>query len=297
VEEFVRVKIGLVGDRAVATPLPRGAGCITSITEADGIIRIPAHVEGLADNKTVNAELLRPARSVGNTLIAVGSHDNSLDVLADELRAQDASLSLSSSHVGSMGGLMAVKRGLCHLAGTHLLDEKDGSYNISYIRKYLADVPVRLVHLVMREQGLILPPGNPKAIRGLEDLVREDVRLVNRQGGSGTRILLDFRLKQLGLAPADIRGYDREEFTHMAVAVAVLSGAADVGLGIHAAARALGLEFIPVVTEQYDVVIPEMHFESDALQLLLSVIRSPAFTKRVAALGGYDTRRSGELLL
>ncbi len=297
VEEFVRVKIGQVGDRAVATPLPRGAGCITSITEADGIIRIPAHVEGIAESTAVDAELLRPAESVGNTLIAVGSHDNSLDVLADELRAQDANLSLSSSHVGSMGGLMAVKRGVCHLAGTHLLDESDGSYNLSYLRRYLADIPVRLVHLVMREQGLILPAGNPKHIRGLEDLVREDVSLVNRQGGSGTRILLDYRLKQLGLAPGGIRGYDREEFTHMAVAVAVLSGSADVGLGIHAAARALNLEFVPVVTEQYDLVIPEAYFDTNALQTLLSVIGSPTFKKRVAALGGYDTRRSGEVLL
>jgi putative molybdopterin biosynthesis protein len=297
VEEFVRVKIGQVGDRAVATPLPRGAGCITSITEADGIIRIPAHVEGIAESTAVDAELLRPAESVGNTLIAVGSHDNSLDVLADELRAQDANLSLSSSHVGSMGGLMAVKRGVCHLAGTHLLDESDGSYNLSYLRRYLAGLPVRLVHLVMREQGLILPAGNPKNIRGLEDLVREDVSLVNRQGGSGTRILLDYRLKQLGLAPGGIRGYDREEFTHMAVAVAVLSGSADVGLGIHAAARALNLEFIPVVTEQYDLVIPEAYFDTAALQTLLSVIGSTTFKKRVAALGGYDTRRSGDVLL
>ena len=297
VEEFVRVKIGRVGDRLVATPLPRGAGCITSITEADGIIRIPANSEGLKENTAVAAELLRPRSVIGKTVIAVGSHDNTLDLLSDELRARDAAFSFSSSHVGSMGGLMAVKRGVCHLAGTHLLDEKDGSYNIAYIRKYLKETPVRLVHLVMREQGLIVPPGNPKGIKGIEDLVREDVRMVNRQAGSGTRILLDYRLRQLELAPARIAGYDNEEFTHMAVAVAVLSGAADVGLGIFAAARALGLDFVPVVTEQYDLVVPEVFFQQDAIQTLLSVITGSSFKKRVAALGGYHTERTGEALL
>jgi len=147
-EEFVRVKLGTVGSRVVATPLPRGAGCITSITEADGIIRIPDHIEGLKDDEAVSAELLRPMASIDNTIVAVGSHDNTLDVLADEMKANNTTLSLSSSHVGSMGGLMAVKRGACHVAGSHLLDTKDGSYNISYLLKYLPNVDVRLVNLV-----------------------------------------------------------------------------------------------------------------------------------------------------
>ena len=297
VEEFVRVKIGRVGKGLVATTLPRGAGQITSITEADGIIRIPASSEGIAAGTEVTAELLRPVRAIDQTVVVVGSHDNTLDLLADEVRAQRAHLSISSSHVGSMGGLMAVKRGVCHVAGTHLLDEHDGSYNISYIKRFLPDVPVRLVHLVMRDQGLMVPPGNPKGIRGIEDLVREDVSLINRQGGSGTRILLDFRLKQLGLAPDRIQGYANEEFTHMAVAVAVLSGAADVGLGIFAAARALGLDFIPVVTEQYDLVIPASAFETEAIQSMLAVIDSASFKRRVEALGGYHTERTGEVLM
>jgi putative molybdopterin biosynthesis protein len=305
VEEFLRVKIGRVGSRLVATALPRGAGCITSITEADGIVRIPAHVEGLSDNTPVEAELLRSPEHISNTLVVVGSHDNTLDVLADEARAQDTGLSICSSHVGSMGGLMAVKRGVCHTAGVHLLDETDGSYNISYIRKYLADRPVKLIHLVMRDQGLMVPPGNPRNIRGIEDLVRkapdqgisQDIKLINRQGGSGTRILLDHRLRELGIAPDQVGGYDHEEFTHMAVAVAVLSGAADVGLGIHAAARALGLDFIPVVTEQYDLVFAAEYFESAPVQALLKVIGGRAFKKRVESLGGYHTERTGEVLL
>ena len=254
-------------------------------------------MEGLSDNTPVEAELLRSAEVIGNTVVVVGSHDNTLDILADEIRAQGHGLSISSSHVGSMGGLMAIKRGVCHMAGTHLLDENDGSYNISYIRKFLKDIPVRLVHLVMRDQGLMVPPGNPRQIKGLEDLVRDDVRLINRQGGSGTRILLDFRLKELGIAPDQVAGYENEEFTHMAVAVAVLSGAADVGLGIHAAARALGLGFIPVVTEQYDLLFAADYFDSAPVQELLQVIASENFKRRVDALGGYHTGRTGELLL
>jgi len=297
VEEFVRVKIGQVGNRLVATALPRGAGQITSITEADGIIRIPAHLEGIAEGVPARAELLRPMSAIANTLVVVGSHDNTLDLLADELRAQTAHLSLSSSHVGSMGGLLAVKRGVCHMAGTHLLDEETGTYNVTYIRKILPDTPVKLVHLVMRDQGLIVPAGNPKEIAGIQDLNRADIRLINRQGGSGTRILLDYRLKQLDIQPDRIAGYRDEEFTHMAVAAAVLSGAADVGLGIHAAAQALGLDFIPVVTEQYDLLIPQVHFDMPSIQEILAVVASAPFKQRVGALGGYHTERTGEVIL
>ena len=299
VEEFLRVKLGEVNNRIVATPLPRGAGCITSITEADGIIRIPNHVEGINDQEPVSATLLRPLSTIRNTIVIVGSHDNTLDVLADELRAGSSRLSLSSSHVGSMGGLMAVKKGLCHLAGSHLLDSADGTYNISYIKRYLPDLyaenRVRLVNLVFREQGLILPTGNPKGIKGIEDLARADVTLINRQGGSGTRILLDYRLRELQLDPSRINGYGDEEFTHMALAVAVLSGTADVGLGIFAAAKALGLDFIPVVTEQYDLVVPQTFFESDNFKTLLDIIRSPIFKKRVEAMGGYSTKKTGDI--
>ncbi len=297
VEEFVRVKLGRVSDRLVATALPRGAGQITSITEADGIVRIGADQEGVGTETPVSAELLKPSQRIDHTVVIVGSHDNTLDLMSDELRAQSTDLGLSSSHVGSMGGLMAIKRGMCHVAGTHLLDESDGSYNRSYIQKYLPDIPVRLIHLVMRDQGLIVPAGNPKGIRGIEDLTRDRVRFINRQNGSGTRILLDYRLKQIGIEPGRIEGYRTEEFTHMAVAAAVLSGAADAGLGIWAAAKALSLDFIPIVTEQYDLVIPVEFYDSPAIQTLMSVINSTAFKKRVAALGGYHTERTGEVLL
>ena len=295
VEEFLRVKLGEVGGRIVATPLPRGAGTITSITEADGIIRIPNHVEGINETESISAELLRPLASIRQTIVIVGSHDNSLDVLADQLKAGHSELTLSSSHVGSMGGLMAIKRGVCHLAGTHLLDTEDGSYNLSYLKKYLPETSVKLIHLVQRDQGLIVKSGNPKKIQGIEDLGRKDLSFINRQIGSGTRILLDYKLDQLNINPAAINGYQNEEFTHMAVAVSVLSGAADAGLGIYAAAKALDLEFIPVVTEQYDLIVPAEFFETEAIQILLEIIKSSEFARRVKALGGYDTAKTGEL--
>ncbi|MGE5256114.1 MAG: molybdopterin biosynthesis protein [Hyphomicrobiales bacterium] len=295
-EEFVRVKLGEVNGRIVATPLPRGAGSITSITEADGIIRIPADTEGIRENEPVTAELLKPLSELRRTIVIVGSHDNTLDVLADQLKAAHGRLSLCSSHVGSMGGLMAIKRGACHIAGSHLLDSADGTYNISYIRKYLPGRSIKLVNLVYRDNGLIVRRGNPKAIRGIEDLTRPEVTFINRQGGSGTRILLDYRLKQLGIDPAAIPGYGTEEFTHMSVAVAVLSGSADAGLGIYAAAKALGLDFIPVVTETYDLVIPAEHYGTENIGVLLDIIASAEFKHRVEALGGYSTRHAGETI-
>lgn len=296
VEEFLRVKLGKVDDRIVAIPMHRGAGCITSITEADGIIRIPNHVEGLNENQPVTAELLRPLAGIRNTIIMVGSHDNTIDILADRIRSHRSGITLSSSHVGSLGGLMAIKRGGCHLAGSHLLDETDGSYNITYVKKHLPDIPVILVHLMMRDQGLIILPRNPKKIRGIEDLSRDDISFINRQSGSGTRILLDYRLKALGMDAASIQGYENEEFTHMAVAVAVLNGTVDAGLGIYAAAKALSLDFIPVVTEQYDLVIPEKYLHLDGIQILLETINCPDFKKRAEALGGYSTNRTGKII-
>jgi putative molybdopterin biosynthesis protein len=190
---------------------------------------------------------------------------------------------------------MAIKKGVCHMAGSHLLDTGDGSYNVSYVKKYLPGRGVKLVNLVYRAQGLIIPQGNPKAVWDIRDLARKDIRMINRQPGSGTRILLDYRLGQLGLNPAALAGYDHEEFTHMSVAAAVLSDSADVGLGIFAAAKALDLDFIPVVTEQYDLVIPDEFFESARIQTILETIVTPGFKTRVEALGGYSTEKTGRV--
>ncbi len=295
-EEFVRVKLGRVKDTIVASSLPRGAGSVTTLTEADGIIRIPSHVEGFHAGVEVEAELLRDLAEIENTVVVVGSHDNTLDVLANQMKVADCRFGLSSSNVGSMGGLIALRDGYCHCAGSHLLDIKDGTYNISYIKRYLPDLPVKLVNLAFREQGLIVPKGNPKKIGGIKDLERDDISFVNRQAGSGTRILLDYRLQELDIKPDAIRGYGQEEFTHMAVAVNVLSGAADAGLGIYAAAKALDLDFVPIVTEEYDLVIAEDFFEDNKIQLMLNVMRSQAFKKLVGQLGGYDTSNTGTVV-
>jgi putative molybdopterin biosynthesis protein len=297
VEEFVRVKLGRVGDKVVAAPLPRGAKMITSLTEADGIIRIPNHIEGIKERQIVMAELLKPIEDIEDTLVIVGSHDHTLEILADELKIQNARLTLSSSHVGSIGGLMAIRRGTCHLAGSHLLDTRDGTYNLFYIKQILKNIPVKLVHLVMREQGLIIPKDNPKKIQGIEDLAGEEIVFVNRQKGSGTRVLLDFHLSRSGLTPDQIQGYNSERYTHMSVAVAVANGTADVGLGIYAAAQALDLDFIPMATEQYDLIIPESCYAMPNIQILLETITTSRFKERVEKLGGYSTECTGTILM
>jgi putative molybdopterin biosynthesis protein len=295
-EEFLRVNLGQVGDKVIANPLPRGAGTITSLTRADGIIRVPENVEGLNMNEPVPAELLRDEQIIARTVVIVGSHDNTLDLLGNFFTLSYPRFRLTSSNVGSTGGLMALKRGIAHLAGSHLLDPETGEYNIPDIRRLIPDLPVKGVNLVYRQQGLIMPKGNAKGIKGLEDLTRPDIILINRQAGSGTRILLDFRLKALGIDPATIRGYEDEEFTHMAVAVNVLSGRADVGMGIYAAAKALDLDFIPVVQERYDLIISEKYWEEEKIQALLSVIRSKAYQDGVRAMGGYDLSQAGTVL-
>jgi putative molybdopterin biosynthesis protein len=295
-EELVRVRLGKVGDNLVANPLPRGAGTVTSITQADGIIRIGADLEGVRPDQQVAVELLRPLAEVERNIVVVGSHDLCLDVIADLLHKQQTGYSLSSSHVGSLAGIMAIKNGRCHLAGSHLLDPDDGSYNTSYIAKHLAGVPVRLVNLVERQQGLMVRRGNPRGIHGFEDLTRSELTFINRQGGSGTRVLLDYELDKRGISAREVSGYETEEFTHMAVAVAVVSGAADVGLGVLSAARALELDFIPVTSERYDLIVPEVFFESPSIQRVLEVIRSKEFARRVGELGGYGTGQTGQVI-
>ncbi len=295
-EEFLRVKIGKVGEKFFATPLPRGSGMVTSLTQADGIIRIPALSEGLNENEITEVELLKPLEEIANTVVMVGSHDLTLDLLANLLGRYYPPVFLSSHSVGSLGGILAVKNGNCHMAGSHLLDPETGEYNFPYIHTYLNGMEVKVIHLVWREQGLFVQRGNPKKVKGLDDLLRKDITFINRQKGSGTRILLNHTLKNLSLDWNQIRGYEKEEFTHMAVASTVASGVADAGLGILSAARAMDLDFIPIAKERYDVIIPSIYFEDEKVKKVIETIRSDEFKRMVLQMGGYDVSRTGEEL-
>ncbi len=295
-EEFVRVTLGRINNKIVATPLSRGAGIIMSLVRADGILHIPRFSEGVDSGSEVEIELRKPPEEIDNTILAIGSHDLALDLLASILHKYYPALRLSSAHVGSLGGLLALKRGEAHIAGCHLLDEETGEYNKSSIRQVLNGRETVLMNLVYRDQGLMVPRGNPKNITSLNDLSRPDVVFINRQPGSGTRVLLDYKLKQAGIDPAGIKGYSREDSTHTGVAAAVMSGAADVGLGIMAAAKALGLDFIPLLKERYDLAIPREYYESEFLQPLLEVIRGVEFKEIVSSLGGYDTSEMGKVI-
>ncbi len=295
-EEFLRVTVGQVGERVIATPLPGGSGVLMSLVRADGLVRIPAGMPGHEAGEQVTVELFRSPEAVRRTAVAIGSHDLTLDLLADELGQRYPGRRLASANVGSLGGLMALSRGEAHFAGSHLLDEETGEYNRSYIQRLLPGTRVVLLGFVRREQGLIVPRGNPKNIHSLHDLIRPDVVFINRQRGAGTRVLLDYRLRQQGISPRAIQGYERQEFTHLAVAAAVASGAADCGMGILAAARALDLDFVPLDYERYDLVIPAAFYESDVLAPLLTIIRDPAFAARVRGMGGYTTEEMGRVL-
>ncbi|HZY41631.1 MAG TPA: molybdopterin biosynthesis protein [Anaerolineae bacterium] len=305
-DEWVRVTAGKVGDQIVAAPLSRGAGVITSLVRADGIVRIPRFSEGVNAGDAVTIELYTDPAEIDRTIVHIGSHDLTLDLLAQYLAElgndpdpakpdRATQRRFVSAHAGSLGGLIALRRGEAHVAGSHLLDPATGEYNFAYIQQYLSNVPVVVVTLLRREQGLMVAKDNPKNIASLADLARSDVRFVNRQRGAGTRVLLDYRLSELGVAAESVVGYKREEYTHLAVAAAVQSGVADCGLGVRAAARALDLDFVSVEWERYDLVIPKVYYESELLRPLLELIRGDSFRQAVAELEGYDPDLMGEV--
>jgi len=284
--DYLRVAVGRVGERMLAAQLARGSGVISSLVHADGIAILPAGVQGVAAGDPVEVRLYTPPGELEKTIFAIGSHDISLDLMAQFLAERRRRL--SSANVGSQGGLVALRRGEAHLAGSHLLDPQTGEYNISYIRQYLPGIPVRLITLVNRQQGFMVKRGNPKRILRLEDLARDDVVFINRQRGAGTRVLLDFELAKIGLTPDKVSGYHQEEYTHLAVAAAIASGRADVGLGIAAAAEALDLDFVHLFDERYDLVIPQEHYQSDLLAPVLELLHDDAYRQAVARMPGYD---------
>jgi putative molybdopterin biosynthesis protein len=295
--EFIRVNIGYIGGRFVATPLHRGAGVVTSLMKADGILEIPINSEGYESNTEVNIRLLRCQTDIYNTVSVIGSHDQLIDIAADLMQVRFPGRYVSSSHVGSMGGIMAIKRSEAHLAGIHLLDEETGAYNTSYIQKYLPNQRIAVVKCVKRLQGLMTAPGNPKNIQGIADICNKAIQYVNRQKGSGTRILLDYLLKQTKITATKIPGYEREEFTHLSVAALVAAGSADTGLGVFSAAKAYNLDFIPICEEEYDFIVPEPYLEMENIRCFIEIIGSPDFKATLQKMGGYRIEAAGKVMI
>lgn len=292
--EYVRVRVGRVGDRYVCAPLARGAGAAMSMVRADGFCVIPQEAEGYEAGETVSVTLLCSPEEIDRTIVCTGSHDMLLDVISDMMSGEAEGVRLSSTHIGSLGGLMALKRGEAHITPTHLLDEGTGIYNESYIRSLFPDENMILVKGVGRIQGLMTAPGNPLRIKGVEDLTR--VKYVNRQRGAGTRVLLDYKLKEAGISPAEVDGYDAEAATHMAVAAQVAGGEADCGMGVYSAAHAMGLDFIPVGEEEYDFAMRPETLETEEMKSFIRLLVSDAFKAELERLGGYSTDRTGEIV-
>lgn len=294
-DDYIRVAVGRVGEKFLAAPLSRGAGVITSLVRADGLVVLPRGEQGAEAGQSVTVRLYRNKVELDRTIFCIGSHDVILDLLAQFLSEHDRRF--VSANVGSQGGLVALRRGEAHLAGSHLLDPETGEYNLAYLKQYLPGLPVKLVTLVGRQQGLLVRRGNPKGLKGLGDLARPEIQFVNRQRGAGTRVLLDYHLNLLGIPSEGILGYNQEEYTHLGVAAAVASGRVDCGLGIPAAAQALDLDFVPLFSERYDLVIPQEHAVSGLLAPLFDVMADPAFRGAVASLPGYDVSTMGKVIL
>jgi len=294
--EYVRVKIGFVSGKYIATPIGRGAGTTMSLVRADGVLEIPQNIEGYEVGKKVKVKLLRSREEIKNTLVCIGSHDPIVDIASDLFHMKNEKYFLSSAHVGSMGGILALKGCETHISPIHLLDMEDGSYNISYIKKYLGDKPMVLIKGVKRIQGIIVPKGNPLDIKSLTDIVVKGRRFVNRQRGSGTRLLLDFNLKKNDINPKDIIGYEREEFTHIAVAAVIAAGDADCGLGVYSAAELMGLDFIALGNEEYDFAVPVEFLDMDMISEFIKVIKTDEFKGELHKLGGYDYSEIGEII-
>ena len=294
--EFVRVKIGFVSGKYIATPIGRGAGTTMSLVRADGVLEIPQNIEGYEVGTKVNVKLLRSQEEIKNTLVCIGSHDPIVDIVSDLFHIKNSKYFLSSAHVGSMGGIMALKGCETHIAPIHLLDMVDGSYNSSYLKKYLGDKPMVLIKGVKRIQGIIVPKGNPLGIKSLKDIATQGRRFVNRQRGSGTRLFLDYNLKKFDINPKDIIGYEREEFTHIAVAAVVAAGDADCGLGVYSAAELMDLDFITLGHEEYDFAVPMEFLDMDMISEFIKVIKTDDFKRELDRLGGYDYSEIGEII-
>lgn len=286
--EFVRVTLGEVNNKIIVTPLNRGAGNMMSLVRADGVMTVPREVEGIEKGSIVPVKLLKPMHKIKNRVVAIGSHDIIMDLIADHIP-------MSSAHVGSLGGIMAMRRGECHIAPIHLLDENTGIYNDAFVEKYFEPGTMAIIKGVKRQQGFMVQKGNPKGIQGIQDLVRDNIVFVNRQKGSGTRQLLDYLLKKEQVQSEDIIGYTREMNTHMAVAADVAAMGADVALGTYSAALAMDLDFIPVGYESYEFLVSRENMKDERVQHLIQLLRSEELQHKIMELGGYEIDGMSEI--
>lgn len=290
--EFIRCRAAKVGKKTVAVPMNRGAGIVTGFAKASGMIKIPQNQEGYDAGTAISMRPLKSKNEIENSVCIIGSHDPLIDEVADMLLRADKPTPVVSAHVGSMGGIMALRNREAHLGGIHLLDVNTGKYNKSFIKKYFKPEEVTLIRGVKRLQGLMVAKDNPLNIKNVKDLTH--ISYVNRQKGSGTRILIDFLLNKNNISPDEIYGYTREEYTHTAVAAAIASGGADAGLGIYSAAKTYDLDFIPLWDEEYDFLALTETLDDKNVSEFIRTLKSDEFKKRLSEMGGYDCDNSGE---
>ncbi|PKK39300.1 Molybdopterin biosynthesis protein MoeA / Periplasmic molybdate-binding domain protein [Clostridiaceae bacterium JG1575] len=288
-QEFLRVSLAYIDGTYHATPSGQGAGVSMSLVRADGIGEIPRNREGLHRRETLLVRLLRDASEIQDRLPVIGSHDICLDLLRDRCPLQ-------STHVGSMGGVLALLDGEAVLAPVHVLDEATRTYNLPLLAQYFPEGTHALLRGPGRTQGLMVPKGNPQGIQGIADLTRPGVRFINRQRGSGTRIFLDDRLRAAKIDAAAIQGYDREATTHTTVAAAVKEGSATCGAGVLSAARALDLDFIPLGEESYDFLVAKADLDDERVQKFIASLQSESFQNALRARGGYRLEDLGEVI-
>ena len=296
-DEFVRASVGKINSEYIAVPLPGGAGVISSIQKANCLIKIPKNIEGFQKNEQINVLPLVDINDIDNTIICSGSHDLVLDLLKSFLLKKGLGYKMAINPIGSLGGLLAIDQNLCHFSGTHIFDPKTNQYNLPFINKFVKNNKVKTINLVDRIQGIIIPKTNPKNIKGIEDLNNPELVFVNRQKGSGTRILFDHLLEKSNINSQKINGYDNEKNSHLAVSYTIHSKNADLGLGIMSSAVAYDLEFIPLKEESFDLVIPETVLNEEYMQIILEIIRSSEFKKNIESIGGYNTNKTGEIIL
>lgn len=291
-EEYVRIKVGIVEGKLVASPLKRGAGAAMSLVLSDGFCIIDKNSEGVEAEKKVKIFLNKPLNQVTKTLVAIGSHDLILDIISDLLPNKYPGHFLTSTHVGSMGGLFALRRKECHFTSCHILNMETGKYNEDIV-KQIFDEDMVIIKGVKRVQGIIVPKGNPQNIQSVKDILGK--KYINRQNGAGTRILFDYLLKENGIERSDIKGYEREVATHMAVCAAVKNGLADCGMGVFSAARAMDLDFIPIGNEEYDFVTYKKFLNSELMQNFIELLKNSQLREKLDDLGGYEFSCMGEI--